>query len=415
MKLAFATLLMAASAAAKNPFVAKSKNSAKASYVNKLVRGAKQTKNSQLGRKLNDAEDYIPDISSYSVRFEKCQFIKTYDDELADDEEFGSVLATKRFVIFRLCPTGESSCNYNFGEYMIDLETYLMAATEYQQQLQEEMCQACDECGNNQNNERKRRFLVDVDCDSCYDECQKIENMEENGYIDAIEFLECQMVYDPEDDGGEALYAGPICASNGQKINIGVFSDEFCYNYDSSKDVEDYLVDGDGYGMKLSHALLKETYNAESPISCLVVEEEDENADENEDNNNNQEEEEPEVNRMCEQLYEEAAKCEKAHGFDNGYSNYYAYANQLAQEEVVCNYISSIYNGQYTESGEIKVKGGNVKGESGDAATTGGQKFALTFFIIGTVGLAIYAATLHAKLTKGSSANLSENSAGVSA
>merc|ERR1712032_643215 len=180
-----------------------------------------------------------------------------------------------------------------------------------------------------------------------------------------------------------ALYAGPICASNGQKINIGVFSDENCYNYDNSKDVEDYLVDGDGYSMRLSHALLKNTYDAEQCVSCLVV--------------------------------EEAGKCEQAHGFEGiSYCNDAMYENQVATEDVVCNYIKSINNGQYTEDGEIKVKGGNASSGS-DASTTGGQKFALTFFIIGTVGLAIYAATLHAKLTKGSSASLSENSAGVSA
>merc|ERR1712032_1190413 len=198
-----------------------------------------------------------------------------------------------------------------------------------------------------------------------------------------------------------ALYAGPICASNGQKINIGVFSDENCYNYDNSKDVEDYLVDGDGYSMRLSHALLKNTYDAEQCVSCLVVEEE--------------EEKEPEVTEVCQQLYEEAGKCEQAHGFEGiSYYNDAMDENQVATEDVVCNYIKSINNGQYTEDGEIKVKGGNVSSGS-DASTTGGQKFALTFFIIGTVGLAIYAATLHAKLTKGSSVSLSENSAGVSA
>jgi hypothetical protein len=37
--------------------------------------------------------------------------------------------------------------------------------------------------------------------------------MEENGYVDATNFLECQMIYDPEDDGQQALYAGPICAA----------------------------------------------------------------------------------------------------------------------------------------------------------------------------------------------------------
>uniref|UniRef100_A0A7S1Y4W5 Uncharacterized protein n=2 Tax=Grammatophora oceanica TaxID=210454 RepID=A0A7S1Y4W5_9STRA len=405
------TIMMAATATA-NPFAAKSKNTANSHYVSNLMAGATPTANSQLGRRLGD-EEYIPDISGYSVKYEKCQFVKAYDDEMAENEEAGTVLATKRFVVFRLCPTGScSSCNYNYGEYLIDLETYLESTVEYQQALQEEMCQACEECGNNNNNNNNgdngddggRRFLVDVDCDNCYDECQKIENMEENGYIDATEFLECQMIYDPEDDGGQGLYAGPMCASSGTKIKIGVFLDEECSILDSSKAVDDYLVDGDGYQMKLSHALLKTVYAEDTCYSCLMVDE-DENANDDANNNGN-DDAEPEVVDMCQALYEAAAKCEKNHGFDEGYSNYYGYENQLAQEEIVCDFIDSLGSGTYDEDGEIIV-GGQNKFASGGSKTTGGQKFALTFFILGTVGLAIYAAMLHAKLTKGGKADLS--------
>jgi len=374
--------------------------------------------NSQLGRRLED-EEYEVDISGYSLKFEQCQFVKAYDDELAEDADSTTVLATKRFVIFKLCPTGYcDSCTTDFGEYIVDLEEYLEATVEYQQEMQENMCNACQECGNweeneendqNQDEEDRRRLAnrklqnYDVDCDSCYDECMKIENMEENGYIDATEFLECQMIYDPEDDGKAALYAGPMCASSGSKIKIGVFSDEECNTPDYDKDVDDYLMDGDGVSMKLSHALLKTVYSSEC-ISCLQVDEEDENGD----NNNDDEDEEPEVIEMCEQLYEASAKCEKTNGFDNGYANYYGYENQLAQESVVCDFVESLKAGSYDESGEIVVNGASSS-IGGGAETTGGQKFALTFFILGTVGLAGYAAMLHSKLTKGST-GLSESS-----
>merc|ERR1711920_1110823 len=105
--------------------------------------------------------------------------------------------------------------------------------------------------------------------------------MEENGYIDATQFLECQMIYDAEDDGKSALYAGPMCSSQGSKIKIGVFTDEECNIADSSKDVDDYLMDGDGVQMKLSHALLKTVYS-DSCISCLAPQEEEEQDENNE-------------------------------------------------------------------------------------------------------------------------------------
>lgn len=419
MKFSLALAAITTAVASANKFSpAKSANNGKSAYVSKLMRGAKATANSQLRKLDQQGEEYEVDISGYSVKFEKCQFVKAYDDELAEQEDFDTVLATKRFVVFRLCPDNScGSCNYNYGEYMVDLETYLEATVQYQQEVQEEMCNACQECGNwenqqqadenqqEQNNaERKLQdYYYNVDCDSCYEECMKIENMEDNGYIDATEFLECQMIYDPEDDGKSPLYAGPMCASQGSKIKVGVFLDENCFELDSSKDVDDYLMDGDGYQMKLSHALLKTVYAEDSCVSCLVPDEEEQN---NDNNNNNQDDKEPEVLDMCEQLYEAAAKCEKSHGFDNGYADYYGYENQLSQEGVVCDFIDSIKAGSYDEQGEIVVNGGNGS-IGGGAKTTGGQKFALTFFILGTVGLAAYAAMLHSKLTKGSAGGLS--------
>jgi len=409
-KLALAFVL--ATSAAATPFgPAKTKNAAKAKYMNKLVRGAKPTKRSQLGRKLDGAdEDYIPDISTYSLKFEQCQFVKAYDDEMADNEEAGTVLATKRFVVFKLCPTDSESCSYNYGEYLIDMETYLEAYVQYVQEQQEEFCKTCDEaCEQEEEAEEEEaeeedggRRLDDAnqyanyDC-SCVETCEAIENMEENGYIDATEFLECQAIVD--DDDGQ-LFAGPYC-SGGEKIKIGVFSDENCMYIDSGKSVDDYLVDGDGVAIKLSYGLLKETYNADAPVSCLVVEEEDENANDDED------EKEPEIVELCEQLYEEAAKCEKIHGFDNEYADYAEYENQYAQEETVCDFISAVKSGTYTETGDINIYGGSstVAGASG---ATGGQKFFLTVFILSTVGLAVYAAMLHTQLTKGDKADLSK-------
>jgi hypothetical protein len=380
----------------------------KATAIRNLMSKAVPTGNNGLqnhhSRHLDQAaEEYEVNISKYSVKFQQCQFVKSYDDELAQDEDANTVLATKRFVMFRLCPdTDCATCNYNYGEYLVDLETYLQSTVEYFQNYQEGMCNACGNCAADDNggrrlNNNNNNVAYNVDCSTCYDECQKIENMENNGYVDATEFLECQMIYDPEDDNRAPLYAGPICASSGTKIKIGVFTDENCLFLDSTKDVDDYLV-GDNGALKLSHALLKNTYT-DTCVSCM----EPQNADENNNGNDNQEADT--VIELCEQLYESSAKCEKAHGFENGYANYYGYENQLAQESVVCDFMQSLKSGTYDEQGEIIVSGLN-KAASGKS-TTGGQKFALTFFILGTVGLAVYAAMLHSKLVKGGKVDLS--------
>lgn len=423
MKFSAGLYAITAAVAAANPFApAKSANNANSAYIHRLMRGAKVVR--ALEQNVQQ-EEYQVDISSYSVKFEKCQFIKSYDDDLAQNEESDTVLATKRFVVFRLCPNNScSSCNYGYGEYIVDLETYLEATVQYQQQVQQEMCNACAECGNwngdqgeqeveqeadqeveenaDQDAGANRKLAqYSVDCDSCYSECMKIENMQANGYIDATNFLQCQMIYDPADDGKAALYAGPMCASQGYKIKIGVFTDENCNNNDSSKDVDDYLVNGDGYAMKLSHALLKTVYAADSCVSCTAADGQNQNADGQEQG--------AQVLDMCGQLYEAAAKCEKSHGFDNGFSGYDGYENQVANEGVVCDFIDSIGAGSYDEYGEIVVYGASGSyGGGGGAKTTGGQKFALTFFILGTVGLAMYAGMLHSKLTKGGAGHFAQ-------
>ncbi|KAL3943028.1 MAG: hypothetical protein SGBAC_002887 [Bacillariaceae sp.] len=397
-------LFSATLVSAKMPGQPKSPNNAEGKYVSQLMQSAKPTKNSQLERRLD--QNYQVDISQYSVKFEKCQFVKSYDDDLAADEEMSTVLATKRFIVFRLCPNNNcNSCSYGYGEYLVDLETYLAATVDYQKERQQSMCNACkNNCnfGDDQyynDDGGAQRSLADymygATCDTCYDDCVKIENMENNGYRDATDFLECTLIHDPEDDDKSALYAGPMCASSGYKIKIGVFTDQYCSILDSDKDVDDYLM-SDGTQSKLSHALLKTVYSENSCVSCAA-------------NNNGDDDGNAQVNDMCQELYQESAKCEGAHGFDNGYASYdNDYQNQLAQEEIVCDFIDSLKAGSYDDYGEIVVTGANLS--SSGTTTTSGQKLALTFFICGTIGLAIYAGKLHRELTKGvgSGAGLSE-------
>ena len=417
MKLSLTLLAAAvgsAAAAKKNPFAPKvTRKNAKSAYAAKLMRGAKTL------RKLEqNGEDQEVDLSGYSIKFEKCQFVKQYDEEEGGGEENDTILSTKRFVIFRMCPDSScGSCNYNYGEYIVDMETYLEATIGYKEELQEQYCETCNECvenAQNQNNgdngddngeeDENAWKCQNVDTDTCYSECQNIENMEENGYVDASEFIECQQL-DYEDNYGNQYWAGAMCASSGSRIKIGIFTDEECSNYDESLEVENYMKNDNGYSMKLSYHLLKQTFaEGECVATCLV---EDEEAQNNQnDNNNNNQNQEVEVAEVCEELYEAAGKCESSHGFESGIVDYENYDNQIRNEELVCDFISSLKAGHYDQTGEIVVSGGRTTLGGGES-TSGGQKFALTFFILGSVGLAGYAAMLHSQLTKGAKADLS--------
>jgi len=246
----------------------------------------------------------------------------------------------------------------------------------------------CDEyCQNDDAQEMddaQAAIAATVDCDTCVDECDKIENMEDNGYLEASNYIECQQLdqeNDDDDDAEEVMYfAGATCSSDGSKIKIGVFKDENCAYINNNLYVDDYLN-----GFSLSHALLKNVYSGTS-IPCSSY---------NEDG-------EAEENEACQEVYEAAAKCESDYGFSGNYGYY------SSNEDVVCDFISQIKSGSFdAASGEIVLKGKNVV-SGGGQGTTGGQKFALTVLILGTIGLAVYAATLHSSLTKGAKADLSK-------
>merc|ERR1712115_173265 len=370
--------------------------------------GSRPTNRSQLKRHLDEEEEQEIDLSGYSVKYVKCQFVKSYDDELAENEEAGTILATNRFVIFRLCPS--ESCSYNYGEYLVDMDAYLESAVQYHQEQQEEMCGYCDEvcAADDDGNARKLRKLEqDVSCDTCVEECNFIENMEDNGYIDATNLIQCQQVAEQDDDGNE-YFVGAMCASSGEKIKIGVFTDEECSQVAKGVSVDNY-IEG-----TLSTSLMKNVYT--SSVSCIKpnweVEEENEDGDENQDEE--EEEEEVEINEMCQELYEASGKCESIHGFTESVINYDNYENQAAQEDLVCQFIKTMKKGAYDETGEIVLQS-RVTAVEGATAATGGQKFALTVFVLGTAGLAFYATTLHSQITKGGASGLSAQGGGAMA
>lgn len=398
----FTTVVLAslmATAATANPFAAtpaQTKNTRKARMVSRLLKGATPTANSQLERNL---EEVAIDISGYEIKFQKCQFVKAYDDELAEDEDSSTVLATKHFVIFKLCPANScSTCAYNYGEYVIDMDEYLESAVEYFTNDREGMCGLCNDVCYADDDATKNAGADYVDCSSCMDYCANYENMDENGvYVESSAFTVCQQVY--ANDDGTGIYAGAICSNSGSAIKIGAFSDQDCYQASSNVNVENYLENG----LKFDNEILEKVVDSSSCVSCTateweIPEQNDQQADDAV---------EIEVTEMCENVYDAAAKCESKYGFNNYWKNYEDYANQYVQEDLVCDFISSLNGGSYDEYGEIVLSGKSSQKSGSSGSATGGQKFALTVFILSTVGLGVYAGSLHQALTTGGKADLS--------
>jgi len=243
-----------------------------------------QQQQQQRKRKQRQQEE-VANISNYSIIFDKCQYVDKYTSDLDLDPGLSArkegeggkkYSGAEQFVTFRLCPPGYTTCDNDYEERMAYLDEFLQITIEYYRDEQNYYCELCNKicAGGDAYNSRYLRGNFsenfNVDCDTCTDQCEKIETMEENGYVDATNFISCQQIVG--DDNGP-LYAGPMC-SGGSKLKIGVFEDEDCMFLNRSKRVEDYITDENGHAFKLSHALLKKTYDTTVPIACEKIDEE---------------------------------------------------------------------------------------------------------------------------------------------
>ena len=405
MKIALLAALVGVTSATNNPFAPKhTPNNAESKRLGRLLSSA-----TPLNRQLDGSDNYYNsntvDISKYSLRFEKCSTVKQYDLN-SNYQQSDTVLSSKRFVIFRLCPDHScGSCDNNFGEYLIDMESYLDAMLQYKYEEQTEYCTACTTCYTNaaqsKNNMGAAYYYDDAvqedqnaddgcgkfDLNSCYKECNNIENMESNGYVDAADYIGCVKVYE-NNNRGLAYWAGATCHEDGSRIKIGLFTDENCNNPDEDADTQLYMKNEKGYNVKLSYHLLKHTF-VNGYNNCIT------SCADYEDGNSY-----AQTAEVCDTLYETAAKCESNHAF-----NYRREGSQNWMEEMTaCDFIEQLYYGTYDESGEIVVTGGRMIFQR---AGTGAQRFFLAFFVWGTIFMSAYVALLYHKIMKGQKSLLS--------
>lgn len=355
----------------------------------KLMKGA---------RKLNenngnyDENGYFNEnwVAGYAIKFQGCHHISQWNDEAEDEEDVR--IATKRLVRFRLCPNDtcnsddSQGCSSGYGDYIIDLNTYLSYYFEAMQDYQEFECEylenyACG-CNNNNNGGNEEYCLYD-----CYAE-HNMENvcMDNNPYnnngeggennenkIDLEDFMECAES-GLEDSYGNSLYIGPYCASQGGEIRLGLFTDEACTNFaddEGGAETYTYLTGG-----KLPYSSANVV-----DLDCLSCQEPNEN-----NNGGNDAQDADDVAEVCEALYSMAGKCESH--IDYGVN---PYPNNNA-----CNYMEGI---------KIVRKDGTVV--TADAKANRTAAVFIGLFVVAFVLLSAYVYYLKTKLDR-ASINLAE-------
>jgi hypothetical protein len=229
-------------------------------------------------------------LAGYSIKFQGCHHVQQWNDDADGDDSIK--IMTQRLVRFRLCPSNScsagssSGCDSNYGDYVVDMETYVGA---YLSQMQNEYMNGGGqrELANNNNGQSSNQYKYNINFND-YMQCAQMDvsgngnrelannnNNNNNKNNNNAYYYNNQEVY---------YYIGPYCAEQGGEIRLGVFSDDTCSVF--AEDGSDMF--------KTTHNGMELPYSSHSMvnlncISCGGY---------------------GEVNEMCDTIYKVAGKCE---------------------------------------------------------------------------------------------------------
>lgn len=363
MKLSIASLLVVGATASSSSIRANSKTG------QKMLSSA---------RRLDGGDDNMSWAANYSLRFEKCATTNDYyggyfggnqNNENNNNQANYNGLYQQRLVHFKLCPSDSCSSGCSGGgDYVMDMNEFVMAYMEYKQEAQEAQCESvanscyCEDANddevcqsqcwsnagiyelcvdqdeqNNNNGQQEEEFAVE-DALECVqleidEEAAQYYNYNQNGNNNQNYNYNNGQNNNNNQNGQQDVefFVGPYCSANGKNIILGVFMDETC-SYSAPTGVYEKYH----YGKSLPYS--SESIISNDCISCMQPAEEDENENQNNNNNNNnqnynnnngdynynynqEEQEEPEVLEFCTNLYQDAGKCESSMNIYNHWPN----------------------------------------------------------------------------------------------
>jgi hypothetical protein len=319
-------------------------------------------------------------------------------------------IMTKRLVKFRLCPSAycdnNKGCSNGYGDYVIDMETFMYAWMESKATYQSFKCDylKTNVCICEDDNENYAQDMCLYDCYQshgmgglCMDYNPYGDGGVSNNAFSISDYMTCTQIAananqyvneQQEQQGGQrrladqeqaqdwdgSYYVGPYCASQGGAIFLGMFTDDSCTTFaDSAGGRETYFYT---MGSNLPYS----TTNVVD-MDCLSCKEPtDNNVDGNDADDTD------DVTEACENIYTIAGKCEA----NLPYGTVYAPNNNA------CNYIEGI---------KIVRKDGTVISAQAKANKT--ASVFIGVFTVSFVLLSAYVYFLKTKLDR-ASINLSE-------
>lgn len=93
---------------------------------------------------------FLFDMTERAFKYSGCAAIKSYDAERA--EQNGNPMVMDNYAVFRLCEASKcneysiTGCGSNYGEYAVEMSTYLTYILEYYDNRYEQYCEYCEPC-----------------------------------------------------------------------------------------------------------------------------------------------------------------------------------------------------------------------------------------------------------------------------
>ena len=112
----------------------------------KKAHGAKKTG----ARRLDGEEEEFKIDVTYSLEFSECIDVKTYDEDLFDEDivayaQAGQIVAAKSYVLFHVCTDDTCYLDAEDDLYLVDLPTYLTNVATYHANKRTDYCEQCNQ------------------------------------------------------------------------------------------------------------------------------------------------------------------------------------------------------------------------------------------------------------------------------
>jgi len=101
-------------------------------------------------RRLDGEEDEFEIDGTYSLQFSECVDIKTFDEDLFDEDivsyvKAGQIVAAKSYVLFHVCQDDTCYLEAEDDIYIVDLATYMTNVATYHANKRTDYCDQCDQ------------------------------------------------------------------------------------------------------------------------------------------------------------------------------------------------------------------------------------------------------------------------------